>query len=403
MRASGGTSDLTFLLIGLAAMALLAAASFFVAPADTAPGAAGSSFSAHPSGTKAAFVLLKDLGYEAARSFEPFAAVGADGDAAIVLSEPQRPASQRDLAAVRAFVEAGGVLLATGHSALPFLPGIQTGPPGAPADRASFAPAAPSPVSARVDGVEMPVRTVPLRMDPQWVALFGTVEEAAVLSARFGRGRIVWWASSEALSNAALASAGHMELFLNTIGPPDARRVLFDEFYHGHARSFWSYVAGTPVAIGLAQTGIVIALALATFSRRRGPVRPRPVEPRTSPLEFIETVGALYERAHAAQAAVASARARLRRDLNGLTGRPPSTPDARLVQTAARRRDLDAAATLGLLEQSERAAADPKLGERDATRLVSAIQKLAAELEGTARTGTAPGRVRSAAAEEEHR
>ena len=48
-------------------------------------------------------------------------------------------------------------------------------------------------------------------------------------------------------SNAHITEAGNLQLLLNVAGPPAARRILWDEHYHGHSRSLWSYAAGTPL------------------------------------------------------------------------------------------------------------------------------------------------------------
>ncbi len=59
------------------------------------------------------------------------------------------------------------------------------------------------------------------------------------------------------------------------------------------------------------------------------------VEPRTSPLEFIDTMGGLYERARASAAAVATVYAHVRRRLLTALGLPLNTGDERLVAVAA--------------------------------------------------------------------
>ena len=84
-------------------------------------------------------------------------------------------------------------------------------------------------------------------------------------------------------------------------------------------------MAGTPIAWGVAQLGVVSALALLTFARRRGPIRATETVPRTSPLEFIDTMARLYQRSHAATAAVATAGARVRRILASKAGIPSSS------------------------------------------------------------------------------
>ena len=82
MPASWRTSDLTVLAVAGAGTVLLTGASFLVAPPDALPRNDGSSYAAHPDGARAAYLLLKGLGYRVDRSFEPVAAIryaaGAD-------------------------------------------------------------------------------------------------------------------------------------------------------------------------------------------------------------------------------------------------------------------------------------------------------------------------------------
>ena len=56
---------------------------------------------------------------------------------------------------------------------------------------------------------------------------------------------------------------------------------------------------------GAATAVALLAIAaLLTFSRRSGPLRPVPPPSRLAPLEFVETLGGLYQQAHAASVAV---------------------------------------------------------------------------------------------------
>ena len=58
--------------------------------------------------------------------------------------------------------------------------------------------------------------------------------------------------------------------------------------------------------------GIGLLAIFFTYSRRSGPVRPLVPQPRLSPLEFVDSLGGLYQRAHAASAAVGVAYQRFR-------------------------------------------------------------------------------------------
>src|SRR5204863_1076921 len=128
---------------------------------------------------------------------------------------------------------------------------------------------------------------------------------------------------------------GHVELLVDAIGPPLDRRVLWDEHYHGHRRSAWSYASGTPLPAALAQLGVIGLAAVVTVSFRRRPLRAVPDPPRTAPLEFVDTMGGLYQRAGASATAVSVALAHLRRRLTTVAGVPADADDARLAGAGA--------------------------------------------------------------------
>jgi hypothetical protein len=156
------------------------------------------------------------------------------------------------------------------------------------------------------------------------------------------------------------------------------RKVLWDEHYHGHARSLWSYAAGTPVGWGLAQLGLIAGVVLFTLGRYVGPPRSAAVVPRTSPLEFVETLGQLYETAGQAGAAIATARGHVRRLLLERAGIPASSSDARLASALAARFGMNDAEVRSILERSEPAGPGTPVKDADAVALVQQLQHLAA-------------------------
>jgi hypothetical protein len=378
MSASWRTGDLTVLGIAAIGTVVLTAASFLVAPDASVPRQDGSSFAVHRDGAKAAYLLLRELGYRVDRSYEPLAALDADPKStALVLANPLERPSEQDVRALKTFLNKGGVVLATGPLAAPFLPGVPSvrlKQGRAPKQMASL----PGPLSAGVTSVEI-APSAPLPLDSPFVPIFGSAREPAVLSASFGQGRAIWWAGSTPLVNGGLGQPGHAELLVNALGPA-TRLVLWDEFYHGHTRSFWSYVSATPLPIALLQLGGIATLAGVTYARRRRPIRARAVEARTSPLELIDTMGGLYERAGAANAAVATVFTRTRRRLASAAGLPPSTDDDRLVAVCAERLSLDAAELERLLSNARVASTDPNLTGSQAVAIARDLQDLAARV-----------------------
>jgi hypothetical protein len=381
MSARWRTSDVTVLGVAGAGIVLVTVAAFLASPPDLAPRENGSSFAAHGNGGKAAFLLLKELDYDVQRSYEPAAALARQPEETVlVIANPTRTPSQQDVRALKAFLERGGVILATGPIAAAFVPGAPAAPDATGTQQrapVAHGAAIPSPLTAGAASIDMSSGATKLPLESAYVPVYGTADEPAVVTARIGSGQAIWWAGSEPLFNVSISRPGHVELLLNAIGPPESRTILWDEFYHGHNRSLWSYVAATPLPLGIAQLGGIAALALFTYSRRRRPIRARVTEPRTSPLEFVETMGGLYQRAGASAAAVATVRAFVRRRLLAACGLPSTSSDDRLAQASAARMGLDSTKLGTLLSDAATASIDPELTVRQAVQIVVELQAVA--------------------------
>lgn len=377
MPASWRTSDLT-ILAGLAAgTVLLTVASFLLSPAQPVQRENGSSYATHAEGAKAAFLLLKDLGYSIERSYDPIANLrAAPEQTTLVLADPMVPASQQDRRALRTFLEQGGTVLVTGSSAPQFLPEAPRTTPTLTAERRQTA-ALPGSLTAGVEAIEMASAVGALPLNDRYVAVYGTYDAPAIMTARFEKGRAIWWAASSPLANNGIGHPGHAELLINMLGPPGQRRILWDEFYHGYERSFWSYVAATPLPIAGLQLLAIAAAAAFTYSRRHRPIRARVVEPRTSPLEFVDTIGGLYQRAKSAKAAVATVYGRVRSQLLAKAGLPQTATDERLVSVAAERLTIDGGQLSTLLGKARQAAGDASVTEAEALKITGDLQRLA--------------------------
>src|SRR5262245_44197326 len=124
MRGPARVSDLSILIVTAAATISLSAIGLYLAPAPRERELRGSSLSTAPDGAKAAFLVLKRLGYQVERSFEPLSAVKATPSKTIlVVASPWMAPSAQDRQAAQSFLEHGGIILATGDAR--FLPGLE--------------------------------------------------------------------------------------------------------------------------------------------------------------------------------------------------------------------------------------------------------------------------------------
>ncbi|HJR60562.1 MAG TPA: DUF4350 domain-containing protein [Vicinamibacterales bacterium] len=378
-----GVTD-THLVIGAGVVTvLLGGAAAFIEP----PGGAGvetsSSFNAGAPGGKAAFQTLKELGYPVERSFEPMTAIRAEPRRTTLVLTGTIGPSEQDRRALQTFLEAGGVALLVGAQGADFLRvgGVKAASFSRPATHRVMAPSA---LAANVTEISMTRGAGTPKFGPSHVAVFSVAGgEPLVSTARVGAGRVIWWAAATPLANAHISSADNLQLLVNVAGAPGARDVLWDEHYHGHTRSLWSYAAETPLPWIAGQIAIVALAACAAYSRRRGPVRAKFVDARTSPMEFIDMLRALYERAGAPGAAVAAARTRFTRAVTAACGIPADSTDDALARAAASKIRVDVQQVADLLAASDRGFRDPDLSAAEALTLTQGLQRLSGKFQGS--------------------
>jgi hypothetical protein len=380
------------LLVAGAALALMLAAAVVTAllqPPAT-PIGAGSTFNAGPAGTKAAFLALARMGYRVERSFEPLAelAIDSPANAVVIVVNPPAQMSAADQRVAREFVERGGTLLATGKGGA-LLPGLRTitfpdaGPPVVPRDGTLYDARPDVGTTDSPARVLMTPEAVLVTKDARYQVLYEAGEAVGVVSARIGAGRAIWWTGSDPVLNSRSLTDGHMELFLEAVGQDRSRRVIWNEFYHGFGRSFWSYVAGTPAGAIVAQLSVVALVAVLTYGRRRGPVRSPTVEQRTSVLEFVDALSALYRKAGARAGAVEAGLARTRRVLAGTAGLPAALSDAQLAAGAAARAGMTVEEIAQTLDQGASAARDPEIRPAAALDVVRRLQDLSLRVQNS--------------------
>ena len=373
------------LLIGAAVLVLaLAIATAFLNP-NRHNGRTGfpSSYSTSWDGAKAAYLLLQDLGYNIHRwdksptEFDP-----NPQNLVLILANPIQPPTSEETAAIRRFLQHGGTVIATGAFVAQFLPGAQ---PFLELDDAygetQFPAVLPSSLASGAPEISMapPVEWHPARLDQ--LVIYGNTDTAAVVTYSVGKGTVVWWGSPSPLTNRGLPQPGNVSLLLNSIGDPRAKRILWDEYFHGARGDFWSYVAKTPLPWVFAQLALLFVFVLLTYSRRYGTIRmPRKIS-RLSPLEFVDTLGDLYTSARAGSAAVRVAFQRLRFQLTRQLGLNAKATVSELARTAGHTLGWDQQALLGTLARADRTSRSLDVDDAEALEIVQDLHDYSARLE----------------------
>jgi hypothetical protein len=325
-------------------------------------------------GVKAAFLLLQQSGYRVERWDSPPEALPAESaGTTLIFAEPSDRGTSEERAAVARFVSSGGRLIVMGASGANFAPQSSAIPvPDSDLTPKAFSALLPSPLSRNAPEVTMVAPDEWKTLAPAQLAVYERNGKPGVVSYKFGKGEVIWWAIASPISNGTIRDKGNLALFLNSVGAPNTR-VLWDEYFHGMRRSLTSYFATTPLPWAGLQMMVAFAAILFTFSRRSGPIRMPAVESRLSPLEFVDTLGSLYETANAAPAAVEIVYQRLRLALVRRLGIPAKAKLPVLCQAASDRLGWTASALFNTLSDAERAMRDINLDNGEALDLVRAI------------------------------
>jgi hypothetical protein len=383
--------DLRLLIAAALVMLLLLGLTYAISPPPPAQQAIEfpSSYSSNWAGAKAAFRLLRQLGYHVERWEQSPENLPIDSQGSVfVLAEPFQSATSTDKVAIRRFVMGGGRVLAAGASAAQLVPDATASEvPDFNPQPKSYSALLPSPYTRAAPEITMIAPDAWTSSTHAWLGLYGADHRITVVSYKIGKGEVIWWASPSPLSNGSIRDKNNLAFFLDCIGSPGDAHVYWDEYYHGAKRSLASYIAGTPLPWAGLQVAIAFAAALFTFSRRAGPVRAPVTESRLSPLEFVETLGDLYRSAHAAPAAVGVAYRRFRFALSRKIALPATAKLPDISRAAAVRFGWQEESLLDTLARSERAMRSINLNDGEALNLVRHLHDYSASLEST---GAAP-------------
>jgi len=334
-------------------------------------------YSSASQGAKAAYLLLQDSGYRVARWENSPLRLPTGTDKILILAEPTGFPTEAERSAIDTFILGGGRVIASGLLAAMMLP--QNAATSEPIEGVPWQTYRALTLTAITRAAPVITLSAPARWTPtsSATALYGEQAKTVVARYPFGAGDVIWWASATPLTNAGLKEPGNLEFFLACLGKKESSLILWDEYFHGYGNTQETSQESPLLGSTLAQ---VVALATAivlTFSRRSGPVRPPPPATRLSPLEFVETLGGLYEHAHASGIAVDISYQRFHYWLSKRLGMSAMASINDLNTAVEERwnfRDANFAATL---QQAAQARYHSDLSPNDALRLVRSLHNYA--------------------------
>jgi hypothetical protein len=298
-----------------------------------------SSYSTAKEGAKAAYMLLDQLGFHVERWTQPPADLPTPpAHTVLIIAGATAPATTDEKQQLRDFVEQGGRLILTEMAGADLLDlkGIDLASTDLDA-WTSFTAEQPAPLTLGAPEVSM-------QSDVRWVhppanlrRYYGDSGGATVAWLPMGKGEVIWWAGDSPLTNVGITRASNLTLFLNSVGAPGQTRVLWDEYFHDVRPGLWSYVSRTPLPWALAQLLLLGAAVLLTYARRSGATRALARESRLSPLEFVQTLGSIYERRRESTGALETAYSHFRFLMTRRMGTPSTAATADLIRAVQNR------------------------------------------------------------------
>lgn len=380
MQVNPASADRKLFLIGGSILLLLIILAVIFTPGRVDQPNYASSYSPLSKGTKAAYLLLKETGYHVDRWEQSPIELEETKNTTLIVTDPTSSPTMEERRKLKDFVTKGGRIIASGSFSGMFLPVDKSAPeqllPDLPIKAkamlpSEFAKAAPeisiSPTYSWQDRNEA-------------TPLYGNEKVTLVAIYKYGEGDVIWLSSPDPLTNAGLKESNDLPFFLTAVGDKKTTHILFDEFYHGHRRSLVATMSHTQVKWLVIQFAVIAFFALLTFSRRSGPIRALAAETRLSPLEFVDTLGGLYERADAAMVAVDVNYQRFRYWLTRRAGMAANASIEELEQVVRDRWHLNEPRFAATLHACEEARYNYDVSPRQALHLVQALQDYAAKL-----------------------
>jgi hypothetical protein len=378
----GMTGDRRLLLIAGGAALVLVILSAVLEPSALTPEDSPTTYSTGSNGAKALYSLLQESGYDTVRWEQPVAELRDPATTTLILAEPTEPSSPPEIAAIDAFIQRGGHVIATGPSGASFLKDFTVMPdPIAGLTWKRIPGRSPSSVTRAAPDITLAPKAF-WSGDGPVLALYSDEDDAQmvrVVKASRGLGEVMWWASSTPLTNVGVREPGNLEFVLASIGEPH-QRIAWDEYVHGHQLAARASVFHSPFIWMALPLLIVTAAVLATYARRSGPIVVPAVESRLSPLEFVRTLGALYQRAGAAAVPVDTLYQGFRFRLSRRLGIAVSATPEDIARALRSHGILDEAGFENLMQTCESARHDPRLSASAALTLTQSLHDYALRL-----------------------
>lgn len=375
------SADRKILLIAFSVLLITLVISAIASPSQDESSPYPSPYSTSSGGAKAAYTLLSQIGYSVEHWRNPPAKLSERGlNTVLVVDVPTQNPTPDDVQAIHRYLRRGGRLVAIGPSAMVLLPHREASGGVPHFAWQTYKALVPSGLTRNAPEIAMAPSTYWRLDDSDSQEQFGDSEHAVVASYKFGKGEVIWWAAPDPLTNSGITQKSNLQLLLNSLGPAGERTVLWDDYFHEGEVTLAESLLSSPLKWSLLQFGLLSIAVIITYSRRHGPLRPLPQPSRLATLEFVETLGGLYQRAGATELPVQVAYERFRHQLNRRLGIGLSLTAEQVALRLQDRLGPLAAQCEPVLRECESARYQTQLNEGDALRLVKSLNQFSEQL-----------------------
>lgn len=379
------SSDRKILLLAGSILLVTLIISTIASPLKDQSSAYPSPYSPASDGAKAAYTLLSQTGYQVEHWRRPPANLLDHGiNTVLVIDVLTQNPTVEDRSEIRRYVERGGRLLAVGQGSIALLPHNALAPGTPRFAWQTYRALIPSGITSNAPEIAMAPTFYWNLDDSDSQIEYGDAEHGVVISYTYGKGKVIWWASPDPLTNSGITQGHNVQLLLNSLGPAGDRTVLWDDYFHEGEITLTDSLLSSPLKWSLLQLGLLAAAVMFTYSRRHGPVRALQQPSRLAPLEFVETLGALYERVGATELPVQVAYERFRHQLRRLGIAISNTPQQVAARLQDRLGDL-APQCEQILSACESAQYRSDLDQQESLRLVKSLNEFSERLRLTSR------------------
>ena len=219
-------------------------------------------------------------------------------------------------------------------------------------------------------------------VSPAPVAHFRNEKGALLVDYRFGNGRVVLLSDPYIVANSGISLNDNLLLAINVVGG-EGGLIAFDEYHQGRgltSNPFASYFAGTPIIAIAVQLVILIVFVLWTRGRRFARALPLSQVDRRSSLEFVASMSELQERSRAYDLAIENIYSRTRRALARHAAVEYNSSRALIASRVAMRSTLDAKELETLMRQCEEVINGAQINWKQSLDLVRRLREVESAL-----------------------